>query len=137
MGACDRGHNYGSLDGVVQKRQRRNKETGLKTSQKCPSGVFLVKLCYNQRIMKTKKIKTIVKGAAKKTGSFIKKTNTKAGEMAKNLKKEWKKEKPQREELKKTAGKAFGQGMKIGKDVFETIKKDLNEIKKSNNKKTK
>lgn len=66
----------------------------------------------------------------KKTGSFLKKTSKKAGEIASALEKQWKKEKPQREKLKKAAAKALKNGIKIGGDIFETIRKDINEIKK-------
>ena len=82
----------------------------------------------------TKKIKSVTKSVSKKTGSFIKKTGQKAGKIVKTLQTQWKKEQPEREKLMNTANKALEQGIKIGGDVFETIKKDINEI---NNKKGK
>lgn len=82
----------------------------------------------------TKKIKSVAKRVSNKTGVFMKKAGKKAGKMAKILQKEWKKEQPQREELIKAANKAFEHGIKIGGDVYETIKKDINEINNQNNK---
>jgi hypothetical protein len=76
----------------------------------------------------TKKIKSVAKKMSNKTGVFMKKAGKKAGKMAKTLQKEWKKEQPQREELMNSANKAFEHGIKIGGDIFETIKKDINEI---------
>lgn len=78
------------------------------------------------------KIKSTTKGVAKKTKSFLKKTNKKADEIANILEKQWTKEQPQREKFKKDAGKALEHGIKISGDVFETIKKDIDEIKKQN-----
>jgi len=82
----------------------------------------------------TKKIKSVAKKVSKKTGVFMKKAGKKAGKMAKTLQKEWKKEQPEREELMRVANKALEHGIKIGGDVFETIKKDINEINNQNNK---
>ncbi len=98
-------------------------------------------------------MKVIAKDVAKKTGTFMKKAgkkaNTEGGKMVKAFKKEWKKEQPQREEYKKkimeTANKAGVRGMelfkegvknsvKIGGDVADTIKKDINEIRSNKNK---
>jgi len=76
----------------------------------------------------------VTKKVSNKTGVFMKKAGKKAGKMAKILKKEWKKEQPQREELIKVGKKMLRHGIKIGGDVFETIKKDLNEINNQNGK---
>jgi hypothetical protein len=85
----------------------------------------------------TKKIKLVAKKVSNETGVFMKKAGKNAGNMAGRLQKEWKKEQPQREELMSTANKALEHGIKIGGDVFETIKKDINEINNQNNKKNK
>ena len=81
----------------------------------------------------TKKIKSAVGNARKKTGLLIKKAKKKGGEVVKSFRKEWKKEQPHREkygeELKEAARKALEGGVKIGGDVVETIKKDINEIR--------
>ena len=82
----------------------------------------------------TKKIKSVAKKVSNDTGVFIKKAGKKAGKMAKTLQKEWKKEQPEREELMKVGKKALEHGIKIGGDVFETIKKDMNEINNQNSK---
>lgn len=79
-----------------------------------------------------KKIKSATKDITKKTGSFMKKANKKANDIASTLKKQWKKEQPQREKFKIAASKALGDGIKISGDVFETIRKDINEIKRQN-----
>jgi len=76
----------------------------------------------------TKKIKSVAKDMSNKTTSFVKKANKKAGDIAKTLKQQWKKEQPQRKELMTKANEVFEQGVKIGGDVFETIKKDIKEI---------
>jgi len=84
-----------------------------------------------------KKIKSVAKKASNKTGVFMKKAGKKAGKISEALQKEWKKEQPQREELMKAGKRALEHGIKIGGDVFETIKKDINEInhqKKGKNK---
>ena len=97
-------------------------------------------------------MKVIAKSVAKKTGTFMKKAgkkaNTEGGKIVKAFKKEWKREKPEREEYKKkiikTANKAGARGMelfkegvknsiKIGGDVAETIRKDINEIRSNKN----
>ncbi len=75
-----------------------------------------------------KKIKSSAKGIVKNTKTFLKKTNKQADQLALALKKEWKKEAPQREQLKQTTKRALGHGLKIGNDVFETIRKDIKEI---------
>lgn len=77
-----------------------------------------------------KKIKSATKDVAKKTGSFLGKTNKKAGEIVNTFEKQWKKERPQREKIKKAANKVLKDSAKIGSDVFETIRKDIDEIKK-------
>lgn len=77
-----------------------------------------------------KKIKSATKDMTKKTESFLKKTGKKASEIASTLEKQWKKERPQREKLKKAADKALENGIKISGDVFETVRKDINEIKR-------
>jgi hypothetical protein len=79
-----------------------------------------------------KKIKSTTKDITKKTKSFLKKTSKKAGEVVNTLEKQWKKEQPQREKLKKVANKTLKNSIKISEDVFETIKKDIDEIKKQN-----
>ena len=94
-----------------------------------------------------KKLKLMAKGAAKKTKVLMKQANKKAGEVSKGIQKEWKREEPQREkykaEFKKTAKEAGARGAellseglkntkKIGGDVIETIKKDMNEISEDN-----
>ncbi len=94
-----------------------------------------------------KKFKKITKSAVKKTGVFMKMANKKAGKAVKAIKKEWKKEQPQRDQYKKEikiaaekAGKKglkiFNKGLKnsikIGGDVADVIKKDLKEIYKNN-----
>ena len=95
-----------------------------------------------------KKIKVFAKSVGKKTRTFMKKAgkkaNTEGGKIIKAVKKEWKKEQPQREEYKKkiieTANKAEARAMKlfkegiknsikIGSDVADTIKKDIKEIR--------
>ncbi len=73
-----------------------------------------------------KKIKSSVRSAIAKTGSFIKKANKKADKAVKVLAKEWKKETPQREKYLRQAKKVGEKLNKISGDVFETIKKDLN-----------
>lgn len=82
----------------------------------------------------TKKIKSVAKAVSKKTELFMKKTGKKAGKIVKTLQQQWKKEQPEREELMNNANKALEQGVKIGGDVFETIKKDINEINNKNSK---
>jgi hypothetical protein len=109
----------------------------------------------NNKKVTMKKIESAAKGAAKKTGKFMKKAGRvavkEAGQMAKSIKKEWVKSAPQREvykkELKEAAKKAGSKGLellksglknslKIGGDVAEVIKKDITEIRnKDNNKK--
>lgn len=84
-----------------------------------------------------KKIKSATKGAAKKTKSFVKKTSNKVSDVADNLQKQWKKEQPQREKLKKAANNALENSVKIGNDVFETIRKDIKEINTQNKSKNK
>lgn len=84
----------------------------------------------NKKIIK--KIKSSAKSVTKKTKSLVKKTNKKASKIVKTLKKEWRKEQPQREKLKSAANKALEHGIKISGDVFETIRKDLDEINKQN-----
>lgn len=84
-----------------------------------------------------RKIKSTTKGVAKKTKAFLKKTNKKADEIANILEKQWKKEQPQREKLKKDASKVLEHGIKISGDVFETIKRDIDEIKKQGKANTK
>jgi hypothetical protein len=77
-----------------------------------------------------KKIKSATKSMAKKTKSFAKKTSNKVSNIADTLQKEWKKEQPQREKLEKAASKALEHSVKIGGDVFETIRKDIDKINK-------
>jgi hypothetical protein len=84
-----------------------------------------------------KKIKSATKSIENKTKSFVKKTSKEVSKVANTLQKQWKKEEPQREKLKNAAGKAIEHGIKISSDVFEIIKKDINEInnqKKGKNK---
>ena len=84
-----------------------------------------------------KKIESVTKDMAKKTKSFVKKTSNKVSDVANTLQKQWKKEQPQREKLKNTASKVLEHGVKISGDIFETIKKDIEEInnhKKGKNK---
>lgn len=75
-----------------------------------------------------KKIKSATKDIKKKTKLFTEKVDDIAG----LLKKQWKKEQPEREKFKIATDKALKNGIKIGNDVFETIKKDVNEIKRQN-----
>lgn len=75
-----------------------------------------------------RKIKSATKDIAKKTKSFMKKANGIVG----TLKKQWEKEQPQREKFKIAANKALGNGIKISGDVFATVRKDINEIKRQN-----
>lgn len=82
--------------------------------------------------MKNKKI--TAGSASKKTKSFIKKAGKGAGKISKTIQKQWKKEQPRREKLMIAANKALKHGIKIGGDVFETIRKDLNEINNQNGK---
>jgi len=84
-----------------------------------------------------KKIESATKAMAKKTKSFAKKTSKKVSNVTSTLQKEWKKEQPQREKLKNAANKALEHGVKIGNDVFETIKKDIKEINNQNKSKNK
>ena len=68
-----------------------------------------------------KKIKSVKGSVAKKTGELIKKA-----------KKEWKKERPRREEykteIKEATNKILENSVKIGVDVANIIKKDINNI---------
>lgn len=82
----------------------------------------------------TKKIKLVAKKVSNKTEVFMKKAGKKAGKMSESLQKQWKKEQPQREELMEAGKKALEHGIKIGGDVFEIIKKDINEINNQNGK---
>lgn len=66
----------------------------------------------------------------KKTKSFIKKAGKKTSDIVSALETQWEKEKPQREKLKISAKKALENGIKVGSDVFETIKRNVDEIKK-------
>jgi len=66
-----------------------------------------------------KKIKSAARGAVKG-----------AGKIANAFQKEWKKEGPQREKYIKGI-------KKIGADVFDVIKKDINDIKANNKNKNK
>ena len=68
-----------------------------------------------------KKIKSAAKSAAKKTGIFLGKAHKNATTAAKALRKEWKKQRPQREQSIKDF-------KRIGGDVIATIRKDVNEI---------
>jgi len=79
-------------------------------------------------------MKLVAKKVSNETGIFMKKAGKKASKMARTLQKEWKKEQPQREELMKAGKKALEHGIKIGGDIFETIKKDINEINNQNSK---
>jgi len=79
-----------------------------------------------------KKIKLATKDVTKKTKSLLKKTNKKAIDIASTLKKQWKKERPQRDKFKRATKKALENSVKIGGDVFETIRNDINEIKRQN-----
>jgi len=79
-----------------------------------------------------KKIKLSTKGMAKKTKSFVKKASKEVSGVANTLQKQWKKEQPQREKLKNAAKKMLEDGVKISGDVFETIKKDIEEIRNKN-----
>ncbi len=89
-------------------------------------------------------MKVIASGVMKKTGVFVKKAEKQSGKMVKALKKEWKRERPQREEYKKKIGKVVNKArvrgmellkegvknsIKIGGDVAHTIKKDIKEIR--------
>lgn len=78
------------------------------------------------------KIRSATKKTARKTQTFMKKINKKATDISSTLKKQWDKEQPQREELKKSINKTLEDGIKIGGNVFKTIRKDVNEIKKQN-----
>jgi len=82
----------------------------------------------------TKKIKSAAKKVSSKTKVFVKTAEKKAGKIADSFKKEWKKEQPQREELMRAGKKALENGLKIGGDVLETIKKDIAEISSKKNK---
>ena len=91
-----------------------------------------------------KKIKSVVRGAAKETEILIKKADKQAGKMVKILQKKWKKSEPQRNKYKeeievaaKRAGKkgvkflkrSIKDGLKISGDVTEVIKKDIKEMR--------
>jgi len=71
------------------------------------------------------KIKLTTTDIKKKAKSFTKKVTS----VADTLKKQWEKEQPQRDKFKIFAKKALKNGIKISDDVFETIQKDINEIK--------
>ena len=79
-----------------------------------------------------KKTKLKVRVIAKKTRSLAKKINVKVSKTVKSIKKEWKKEKPRRDDFKKElkvgASKMFDDAIKIGKDVAKVIKKDIRDI---------
>lgn len=79
-----------------------------------------------------KKIKTVAKKIRKQAGVLVKKSQKQAGRAAKSLKQEWKKEEPRRKkfakELKMAAGQALKDGTRIGRDIVQTVKKDLVEI---------
>lgn len=78
-----------------------------------------------KKIMSKKTVKKITlatKRAAKKTESFARKAHTEVGKTATAIRKEWKREKPQRDEQIKNF-------RKVGGDVVETIKKDMKEIR--------
>jgi hypothetical protein len=81
-----------------------------------------------------KKIKSVTKGMTKKTELFLKRTSKEASGIAGTIEKQWKKERPQREKLKKVAQKALANGIKISGDVFKTIRKDIYEIKRQGKK---
>ncbi|MDP3901522.1 MAG: hypothetical protein Q8Q37_00910 [bacterium] len=81
-----------------------------------------------------KRIKSKTKNKAKKAKLFIKKANKNVNDIVSILKKQWKKEQPQREEFKISAQKVLENSIKMGSDVFETVKKDINEIKKQKRK---
>ncbi len=96
-----------------------------------------------------KKIKSFTRSAAKETRVLMKKADKQVGKMAKAIQKEWKETKPQREKYKaelevaaKKAGKegarllkiGLKNGIKIGGDVFDVVRKDVREM---NKKKTK
>ena len=80
--------------------------------------------------MNKKKIESKTKEMTKKTKLFVKKANKEADNIVSTLKKQWKKEQPGRERLKTAAKKTLENGLKISGDVFETIRKDVNEIKR-------
>lgn len=79
-----------------------------------------------------KKTKSVAKDVMKKTKVLAGKANKKAGQAMKSIQKEWKKEQPHREkygeELKAAADKIITGGVKIGTDVVNTIKKNIDEI---------
>jgi hypothetical protein len=79
-----------------------------------------------------KKLKIIAKKVAKKTTFLVKKTGKQAGQVIKSAKKEWKREKPRRDEytgeLKVAIKELFKNGVRVGGDVIKTIKKDIGEI---------
>ncbi|MDP3982008.1 MAG: hypothetical protein Q8P70_00430 [bacterium] len=77
-----------------------------------------------------KKIKSSAKDIKSKTISFVKKATKKTNNAVSILKTQWEKEQPHREKFKIYAQKALENSTKIGNDVFKTIKKDINEIKK-------
>ena len=97
-----------------------------------------------------KKIKAITKSVSRKGGVVMKKAKKEAGKVGQAIKKEWKREAPQRARYKKEISAAaqkagakglamlntgLNHGLKIGGDVYETIRKDINEIRSA--KKTK
>lgn len=74
-----------------------------------------------------KRLTSAAKGAAKKTRVLLKKAGKNAAVTATALRKEWKKQQPQREIY-------IGQAKKIGGDVIATIQKDVNEFRAQQNK---
>jgi len=71
---------------------------------------------------KFKKAKAAARSMLQKTGSLMRKANTVARKTAGAIQKEWKRERPQREEYVRNA-------RKVGGDVVETIRRDMAEIR--------
>ena len=73
---------------------------------------------------KFKKTKSAARSILKKTRSFIGKANKMARKTAGAVQKEWKRERPRREEYMQNA-------RKVGGDVVKTIRRDIAEIRRT------
>ncbi len=93
--------------------------------------------------------KKVAKKTIKKTGAIIKKAEKGAGKMAKDIQKKWKDSAPARakyeKEMEATAKKVGARGMelfnagvknsmKIGSDIADVVKKDINDIRNNKGK---
>lgn len=72
-----------------------------------------------------KKIGSATRNTVKKAGVLMKKADKGAGKAVSAFQKQWKKEGPEREKYIKNIKKVSG-------DVFDVIRKDINEIRNNN-----